>query len=134
MGGRDVDDDGRPLVCFEGVLKASGVPAGFLKITPRTVGKFMRAYPELAYGAPWHPSVDLFNHGAHEGTWWGEDMAFCRRWTEKCGDIWLIPDLELTHWAGDTPYVGNLHKWLMRQPGGRDDPLRLAAQGLCGAR
>jgi hypothetical protein len=129
MGGWHVDNEGRPLLRnYDGCLKASGVPAGFLKITRTVVGKFMAAYPELVYGDPWRSSVDLFNHGAHEGTWWGEDMAFSRRWNERCGDIWLIPDLEITHWAGDTPYPGNLHSWLMRQPGGRDDPARLAAQ------
>lgn len=127
MGGWHVDADGRPIV-RNGLLKASGVPAGFLKITPTAVGKFMKAYPELVYGDPWRPSVDLFNHGAHEGIWWGEDMAFSRRWTDRCGDIWVVPDLELTHWAGDTPYIGSLHRWLLRQPGGINDPARLAAQ------
>ena len=127
MGGWQVDEDGRPLV-NDGVLKASGVPAGFLKLTPAAVGKFMAAYPELIYGEAWRPSVDLFNHGASAGIWWGEDMAFCRRWTEKCGEIWLIPDLDITHWAGEKPYPGNLHRWLMRQPGGRNDPLRETSQ------
>jgi hypothetical protein len=128
MGGWHVDVDQRPILRPDGCIRAAGVPAGFLKITPTAVGKFMKAYPELIYGEFWNPSVDLFNHGAHDGTWWGEDMAFSRRWNAECGDIWLIPDLELTHWQGDTPYIGNLHNWLLRQPGGRDDPARMVTQ------
>ena len=31
--------------------------------------------------------------GAHNGAWWGEDYAFCRRWREKGGQIWCLPDL-----------------------------------------
>jgi len=133
MGGRHIDASMRPVVRPDGCLKASGVPAGFLKLTPAAVGLFMAAYPELIYGEAWRPSVDLFNHGSFAGTWWGEDMAFCRRWTEKCGDIWLIPDLDIAHWAGDTPFPGNLHRWLMRQPGGRDDPARRAETSHGGA-
>jgi hypothetical protein len=122
MGSLHVDAQGRPVLREDGCIRAIGVPAGFLKLTPAAVGRFMRAWPELVYGEAWRPSVDLFNHGAHEGVWWGEDMAFSRRWNEKCGDIWLVPDLEITHWTGDTPYRGNLHEWLLRQPGGSNGP------------
>jgi glycosyltransferase involved in cell wall biosynthesis len=124
MGGWHTDAGHRPVVRADGCLRAGGVPAGFLKVTASAVDKFMGAYPDLVYGPRYHPSVDLFNHGAHEGRWWGEDMAFARRWNDKCGDIWLIPDLNITHWAGDTPYPGNLHRWLMKQPGGANDPAR----------
>ena len=122
MGGWHVDAGGRPVLREDGCIKAAGVPAGFLKLTPGAIAKFMKAWPELVYGVAWAPSVDLFNHGAHDGIWWGEDMAFSRRWGERCGDIWLVPDLEITHWTGDTPYRGNLHEWLMRLPGGVNDP------------
>lgn len=112
----------------DGAIKTDRVPAGFLKITKEAVGRFMDAYPELIYGTRYNPSVDLFNHGAHMGVWYGEDMAFSRRWSDLGGDIWLVPDLDLTHWDGDKPYPGNLHQFLMRQPGGINDPLRIAAE------
>lgn len=132
----------------DGAIKTTRVPAGFLKITKEAVNLFMAAYPELVYGASDNAelayagrnladvlygsdpngSVDLFNHGAHMGVWYGEDMAFSRRWSDLGGDIWLVPDLDLTHWDGDKPYPGNLHQFLMRQPGGINDPLRIAAE------
>lgn len=112
--------DYRPIVREDGCIKASVVPAGFLKVTAEAIDKFMAAYPELCYGPQYHPSVDLFNHGAWERLYWGEDYAFSRRWREKCGDIWVQPDIEITHWLGDKPHPGNFHRFMLAQPGGKE--------------
>jgi glycosyltransferase involved in cell wall biosynthesis len=109
-----------PIVRDDGCLKARMIPAGFLKITIGAVERFMRAYPELVYGDEARPSVDLFNHGAIEGIWFGEDYAFSKRWNERCGDIWLIPDLNLDHHSKDRVWRGNFHEFLLRQPGGSE--------------
>lgn len=127
MGAWDLDAEGSPVGQFaEGtrtlVLRASRIPAGFMKITRAGVERFMRAYPRLCYGSPIAPAVDLFNHGAHEGVWWGEDYAFSRNWTDCGGDIWVIPDLDLTHHSDTAAYPGNLHDFLQRCPGGAKDP------------
>jgi glycosyltransferase involved in cell wall biosynthesis len=110
--------DGSPIVRDDGCVKAHVAPAGFLKVTKEAVEAFMSAYPELCYGPKYHLSVDLFNHGAHGGLWWGEDYAFCRRWVDKCGELWILPDLSLTHWMADKPHPGNFHQFLLRQDGG----------------
>lgn len=112
--------NGRPIVRDDGCIQAHVAPAGFLKVTKEAIEAFMGAFPELCYGPKYHASVDLFNHGAHQGLWWGEDYAFCRRWNEKCGQLWIKPDLSLTHWMGETPYPGNFHQYLLRQPGGSE--------------
>ncbi|HKJ63589.1 MAG TPA: hypothetical protein VKA94_16595 [Hyphomicrobiales bacterium] len=118
--------DGRPMVReSDGALRADCVPAGFLKITRDAVRKFMRAYPELTYGDPVCPSIDLFNHGAWEGVWWGEDYAFCRRWKGCGGEVWLVPDMNITHHgqSDEDIFPGNLHEWLQCLPGGSNyDP------------
>lgn len=120
--------DGRPDVRADGCIKAGVAPAGFLKITRDTVNEFMGAYPELCYGPRYKQSVDLFNHGVHDRLWWGEDYSFCRRWREKCGDLWIKPDLSLTHWMGDKAYPGNFHQFLLKANGGSEDPhLKLVA-------
>lgn len=120
MGGWQVDGSGRPRLRPDGCFMADRVPAGFLKITKEAVDRFMAAYPELTYGVRYNPSVDLFNHGAIDGVWYGEDMAFSKRWRDRCGEIALIPDLCLNHHAGEKVYPGNLHKFMMRQPGGSE--------------
>lgn len=109
-----------PIVRDDGCVKARMIPAGFLKITIGAVDRFTQAYPELAYGDKDKPHIDLFNHGAIEGIWFGEDYAFSRRWNERCGDIWLIPDLNLDHHSRDRVWPGNFHEFLLRQPGGSE--------------
>lgn len=118
MGGWHTDADGRPLLRADGCLDAHRVPAGFLKVTKEAIEKFMGDYPELVYGPRYAPAIDLFNHGAIDRVWYGEDYAFSKRWTDKGGHIWLIPNLNIAHHSKDQAFPGNLHEWLMRCPGG----------------
>ena len=114
------DVEGYPQVRSDGALKAHCMPAGFLKITRNGLSKFMFHYPELQYIEEGTLTVDLFNHGVHNGVWFGEDFSMCRRWLEKCGDLWCIPDLNLDHHTTDNVYKGNFHKYLLRQEGGSE--------------
>lgn len=120
MGAWNCDAEGIPLLTSNGCyIDAFRVPAGFLKVTRNAIRKIMRAYPELVYGDPEKPSVDLFQHGAHKGVWYGEDMAFSRRWIDLRERITLIPELTLTHWGKNSigelvPHEGNLDKFLRK--------------------
>lgn len=116
MGNVECDEHKSPLVRDDGCIKANKIPAGFLKVTKEAIGRFMQAYPHLVYGPPWNPSVDLFNHGAHKGTWYGEDYAFSRNWCDAGGQIWIVPNLNINHHAGNVCFAGNLHQFLLRQP------------------
>jgi glycosyltransferase involved in cell wall biosynthesis len=121
------DAEGHPTsIRADGCFECACLPAGFLKVTKEAVFKFMFDYPELCYGPPWSYAVDLFNHGAHKGLWWGEDYAFCRRWREKGGQVWLVPDLNINHhsWLDDKVYRGNFDQYMMQQPGGCNDPAK----------
>jgi hypothetical protein len=121
MGGIAGDVLGRPVVReSDGALKALLIPAGFLRITRNCVNKFMERFPELCYGEFCNPSVDLFNHGAHNRRWFGEDYSFARRWTEDCGgEIWIVPDIDVAHTDGaGKAYHGNFHQYLLRCDGG----------------
>jgi glycosyltransferase involved in cell wall biosynthesis len=108
--------NGEPACRADGAIKTSRMPAGFLKVTADAIGVFMQQYPELVYGRPWHPHVDLFNHGAYEGLWYGEDYAFSRRWEKIGGEMWTIPNLNIHHHNEDKVWPGNLHQFLLRQP------------------
>ena len=110
---------GRPL---DGALSGFRVPAGFLKITKQAVNKFMETYPELCYGPYYYPSVDLFNHGACERLWYGEDYAFSRRWLATGERIWIVPDLNIDHHSNKKTYIGNFHQFLLRA--NKDTPLK----------
>lgn len=119
MGVWHTDDEGFPIVRDDGCIKAQWVPAGFLKVTASAINEMMKAYPELNYGPLYRLSHDLFNHGAHQGVWFGEDYAFSRRWGDRGGDIWIIPTLDLTHYGADgTAFDGTFQTYLRKQPGG----------------
>jgi len=105
--------DGALQVRQDGALKATYVPAGFMKITRHAVNYFMEKYPELIYGERCLPHIDLFNHGAMSGLWHGEDYAFCKRWGDIDGDIWLVPDLDITHHTTEAAYPGNFWKFIV---------------------
>lgn len=122
MGVIQDDENALPVTREDGCIKATRVPAGFLKVTKGAVNRFMTEYPELCYGPKFNLSVDLFNHGAHKGAWWGEDYAFSRNWLATGGEIWLIPNLDIAHHTTEKAYPGNFHRFLMRQPGGSECP------------
>jgi len=118
MGTLRVDAEGFPIVRDDGCIRGEWVPAGFLKITGQGVHDFMAAYPELCFGSRYRPHVDLFNHGAHEWVWFGEDYAFSRRWNAMGRDLWIQPDLHLTHHSAENAFPGHFATYLRRLPGG----------------
>jgi glycosyltransferase involved in cell wall biosynthesis len=122
--------DGKPIVRKDGCVLAHSVPAGFLKITKHAVNRFIKAYPDLCYGDRFSPHVDLFNHGAHDHVWYGEDYAFCRNWRDAGGEVWLVPDLDLNHHTKDKEYAGNYHNFLLRQPGGSESDCPVPPRSL----
>ena len=113
--------DGTPQCRGDGCIKASRVPAGFLKITRNAVEIFTKAYPGLIFGPESSPSIDLFNHGAYNGVWYGEDYAFSRNWEDAGGELWIVPDLNIDHHTASETFRGNLHQYLQRQPGSASD-------------
>lgn len=121
MGQLLVDPDGLPQGRADGALQTFSAPAGFMKITPRCVNKLIESFPELCYGERHTPHFDFFNHGAQKHVWWGEDFAACRRWLELGESVWTVPNLNINHHTPDAVYAGNLHEFLLRQPGGSNE-------------
>jgi len=117
MGSLLVDPLNRPICREDGCIKAERVPAGFLKVSKLALSIFACKYPELLYGDSMRPHLDLFNHGAINNCWYGEDYAFSKRWLETDNDIWLIPDLNINHHSNDKCYEGNFHKYLLNYKG-----------------
>jgi hypothetical protein len=115
----------RPIMRKDGCIKARAVPAGFLKITRSAINHFMRCYPELLYGEISAPHVDLFNHGAHDWVWYGEDYGFCRRWLHCGGEIWIRPDLDICHHTTVEAFPGNYLEYMRSRPGGDKDPAHI---------
>lgn len=120
MGGIIPDQFNQIQVNSEGCIKSDRAPAGFLKVNRDALSIFAKKHPHLLYGDPLNPYLDLFNHGAIDGTWWGEDYAFCKRWLETENDLWICPDIDVDHHSEDKVYEGNFHKYLIRYSEVRD--------------
>lgn len=116
--------DGVPFIRDDGCLLATRVQTGFLKINRCVFEQIVLQYPGLAYygikdGKRINTSHDFFPQGVSKHTWIGEDYAFCDLWTGIGGEIWIVPDIDLTHYEGKTGYRGNYHTHLMCLPGGK---------------
>lgn len=147
MGKPILGETFKPIVReSDGAVQMMAVPAGFLKIDAHAViPRFLEWYPHLRMN--WtskKPNVDLFNHGVFNGTWFGEDFAFCRNWMGTGGDIWCPPDMNLTHnargyyakdkatgevkWTPEKPYPSNYHRYLLSyKPKPEDGEAKMAA-------
>lgn len=116
--------DGVPLTRSDGCIRATRVQTGFLKINRCVFERIILNYPGLAYygvrdGKPVNIAHDFFPQGVYKHTWIGEDYAFCDLWTGIGGEIWIVPDMDLTHYEGKIGYRGNYHTHLMCRPGGK---------------
>ncbi len=87
------------------VLGASFVPGGFLLLSRQCVSQMVAHYRHLQYktahGIAWALWSSTFEPGKE---YTGEDVAFCNRWTDIGGKIWIRPDVVLKHY-GDHCYV-----------------------------
>lgn len=112
--------DGVPIG-RDGLIEADYLPAGFMRIKRIVIERMQEAYPELRYAknvvhvndAHIHDAYDFFNMGAVDGqTWRTEDYAFCKRWRDIGGQLWVYPDCDFSH-IGTMAYRGNYHRWLL---------------------
>lgn len=116
------DENHYPIVREDGCIRGYCVPTGFLRIKRSAIKKLMDGYPDHAYqnlqqnGELSHKVWDLFPQGRCNGRWVGEDFAFCNLWTGIDGDIWIVPDIILTHHGKHHTMTGNYHEFLKRQP------------------
>jgi predicted O-methyltransferase YrrM len=128
------DQNDRAIVREDGCIAAAFVPTGFLRIKRSAIEKLCASYPEQAYfktkeGIRHKGYFDLFPQGLFEGQWTGEDYAFCRLWSRIGGEIWVMPDIDISH-HGTKEFKGNYHKFLLRQPGGSEASVDGIARAL----
>lgn len=113
MGKPMLGQKGHPLVrASDGAVHMLCLPAGFLRVSRECIERHMEAFPDLMITADGGRNIDLFNHGAYKGVWYGEDYAFCRRCNELDIDIWCPPDMDLDHHGRDEVFAGNYHRYL----------------------
>ena len=122
-------DAGKPIESRDGFAKVRHVGNGFLMIRRAALLKLCEAHTELRYS-----KVHLRNDGRVDsphrvalfdtmidrdtGEYLSEDYAFCRRWRDIGGEIWIDMQSKLTH-VGTTAYAGDLGAKFDRAPAAR---------------
>ena len=106
----------------DGFARVRYAGTGFLMIKRAVIERLCAAHPELKYKAVTR-SIDIGRDGLDRvslfecmidrvtGEYLSEDYAFCRRWLDLGGEIWLDLKSELTHY-GSHPFRGRFEDQL----------------------
>ncbi len=117
--------DGTP-VGRDGLIKGRFLPTGFMRVKRRVFEKMAAAYPELKYEDSVVRTNDRALDGAYNFFGMGifgtrfttEDYAFCQRWRDIGGELWVYPNVSFEH-VGAKAFQANYHEYWLTQPGGR---------------
>lgn len=100
----------------DGLMEVVDGGTGFMLIKHSVIDKMIKSYPELSYKNDSHgPNADgtvkrdtestayalfdtMIDH-KRDGRYLSEDYAFCRRWQEIGGSVWLDPFITLNHFG-----------------------------------
>jgi len=102
------------LHAVNGLLEVAGVPAGFMCLSRDMLEKMVEQYPDSEFyceTAPDKKAWALFADyriGKHK---MGEDYAFCKRWTDMGGKVWIDPEIKMGH-VGYKTFQGHIGDWL----------------------
>ena len=95
-----------------GLLEVASLPGGFLSLSRKVFELLKAAHPERGYEHFGKTAHAYFLMPFVEGHLYGEDSFFCREWRDLGGQVFLDPELWLTHWDFNRPYLGHIGRWL----------------------
>ena len=102
-----IADPARVLVDPTGLIQVPFVGTAFMLIQRCAIERMVQHYSELIYESGGKEIPGLFLPILTERQLLGEDVSFCKRWTDIGGEIWLYPNATLSH-TGPTRFDGNL--------------------------
>jgi hypothetical protein len=95
-----------------GLLEVGTLPGGFLSLSRNVFEKLKAAHPEREYEHFSKKAHAYFQMPFANGYLCGEDSYFCLEWRALGEKVFLDPELTLTHWDFNKPYVGHIGNWL----------------------
>lgn len=87
------------------LVEATHVGTGFLLVSRAAIERMIAAYAADTYESGGKRYTSLFLQSIAEGT---EDLAFCRRWRDIGGQVWMHTGVVLPHYDGNTAYVADV--------------------------
>jgi hypothetical protein len=100
-----------------GLLEVASLPGGFLSLSRRVFETLKAAHPDRGYEHFGKRAHCYFQMKFQDGLLYGEDSGFCKEWRDMGGEVFLDPELALTHWDFNRPYPGHIGNWLKRRAG-----------------
>lgn len=97
-----------------GLIEVWGVPAGFMRLSRPMLEKMTAHYTDTQFhceAAPNKTAHDLFGPYRVGRIKFGEDYAFCRRWRDIGGQVWIDPAIRMGH-VGYKTFMGQVGEWL----------------------
>jgi hypothetical protein len=98
-----------------GLINALHIPAGFSAIKRNVFEQMENLHPEWMVEnnggmTTFFATGNVFG----DGLFYGEDVAFCKRWRAMGGKIWIYPDIDFEH-IGKKSFYGNFHNFLIEE-------------------
>ena len=84
---------------FDGLTKVDYAGTGYMMIDRSVIERMIRHYPELTHTESVGTCWALFDTCVWNDTYLSEDYAFCQRWRDMGGEIWMDPSIKLVHWG-----------------------------------
>lgn len=100
----------------DGLLEVSTLPGGMLSLSRKVFEVLKAAHPDREYEHFGRVAHCYFQTPFIDGHLYGEDSHFCKEWRDAGGEVFLDPELTLTHWDFNRPYVGHVGNWLKNRP------------------
>jgi hypothetical protein len=108
----------------DGLIRLRSAPGGFNCVARDRLEKMVEAYPELRYRASRGEfkgdeitalhMMYLRDNPDGSRSRIGEDIAFCNRYRERVGNIWMDPAIVLAH-LGEQEYRMSYIDWIAKQ-------------------
>jgi hypothetical protein len=114
-----IGDIEKDIEVREGVMEVAHAPTGCMLIKTEVFQKMIKEYPDLKINQKTilnGKEVDhehMYNffdtlHDKESKKWYGEDFAFCKRWTDIGGKCHIYIMDYITH-IGEYPYIGRFY-------------------------
>lgn len=106
----EVDAATGTLIERDGLVRALGVPTGFMRIKRHVIEKLAAhagTFLDIEAGVT-REFTEIFRTGVGpDRFFWGEDYTFCQNWRALGGEIWIDPIIKFTH-RGTKRWEGTL--------------------------
>lgn len=124
------DDEGYPVrvesghdlyADKDGLVEVVGLPTGFMKISRSCLEKMIEAHGDRKFWGRGQdqdgpPHVILFERTFKDGVRYSGDYAFCEKWREMGGKMYVDPEMYFTH-SGTKEWSGRLGDYWRKEFG-----------------